>query len=141
MWNKMLQSVRDMRVYHDIRNAARAALNNLEQEQKRLEKEVGSGTPSSAGGKAGKGKADQAGGAAPALDEGAILAEFKSLWPQVLAKVHHGEVISIIHAADKVGENQYRCTYHAQSANGDNVRSLECLKKDIKDMKSYLAGS
>jgi len=73
-----------------------------------------------------------------AEDEARILAEFNSLWPKVLAEVHKGENISIQSAAKKVGDNQYHCAYRAQSAAGDNIRSLECLKKDIQNMKNYL---
>jgi hypothetical protein len=84
------------------------------------------------------GKNGQGGKKVAAEDEARILAEFRSLWPKVLAKVHKGENIRIKSAAQKVGDNQYRCAYKAQSAAGDNIRSLECLKKDIRDMKKYL---
>ena len=92
------------------------------------------------GGKDQGGK-DQGGKKGAAEDEAAILAEFRSLWPKVLAKVHKGEKISISSAAQKVGNNQYHCAYKAQSAAGDNIRSLECLKKDIQKMKKYLGQS
>jgi hypothetical protein len=138
MWNKMLQTIWDIREYHDIRNAARAAQNNLEQERKRLEEQIEQQTRAAAGRRQGSGSTGQGGKIAPADDEAQILAEFKSLWPKALAKVHKGETIRIIYAAEKVGDNQYHCAYKAQSATGDNIRSLACLKRDIQDMKRYL---
>ena len=71
-------------------------------------------------------------------DEAKILAEFRSLWPKALAKTYPGEEVKIDANAVKIGPNQYRCSYEAKSATGDNIRSLETLKNDIRNMKSYL---